>query len=69
MFEGAKGGGNPALFYWTGRGANLLSTRQPIIGPFVPSQFNTETSQMSGIIYLVGLVVVVLAVLSFFGLR
>ena len=29
----------------------------------------TEFSQMNGIIYLVGLVVVILAVLSFFGLR
>ena len=29
----------------------------------------TELQKMNGIIYLVGLVVVVLAVLSFFGLR
>jgi hypothetical protein len=29
----------------------------------------TEGHEMNGIIYLVGLVVVVLAVLSFFGLR
>jgi hypothetical protein len=29
----------------------------------------TEFSKMNGIIYLVGLVVVVLAILSFFGLR
>jgi hypothetical protein len=28
-----------------------------------------ETPPMSGIIYLVGLVVVILAILSFFGLR
>lgn len=30
---------------------------------------DTEESPMNGLIYLVGLVVVVLAVLSFFGLR
>jgi hypothetical protein len=30
---------------------------------------STESPQMNGIIYLVGLVVVVLAILSFFGLR
>ena len=30
---------------------------------------NGVTPQMNGIIYLVGLVVVILAVLSFFGLR
>jgi hypothetical protein len=29
----------------------------------------TETLDMNGIIYLVGLVVVIIAVLSFFGLR
>jgi hypothetical protein len=29
----------------------------------------SEFSQMNGIIYLVGLVVVILAILSFFGLR
>lgn len=41
---------------------------------FVPALFRGElrsrrTRKMNGIIYLVGLVVVVLAVLSFFGLR
>ncbi len=30
---------------------------------------NTEEASMNGLIYLVGLVVVILAVLSFFGLR
>ena len=30
---------------------------------------NTEEALMNGLIYLVGLVVVILAVLSFFGLR
>lgn len=30
---------------------------------------NEGTSRMNGIIYLVGLVVVILAILSFFGLR
>jgi len=39
-------------------------------GDFVTHQSATRSvSQMNSIIYLVGLVVVVLAILSFFGLR
>jgi len=38
-------------------------------GDFVTHRSLMERLQMSSIIYLVGLVVVVLAILSFFGLR
>jgi hypothetical protein len=45
--------------------------RRAVIGPvrpLLPGAFQGEIA-MHGIIYLVGLVVVILAVLSFFGLR
>jgi hypothetical protein len=52
-------------------GENLAQPRQPLpplrnsLGPTCASRRKT----MNGVIYLVGLVVVVLAILSFFGLR
>jgi hypothetical protein len=41
----------------------------PIHYRFSPRQRNGETKPMNGIIYLIGLIVVILAILSFFGLR
>jgi hypothetical protein len=49
----------------------LASGELCLARPIVDHQMggNTEQVKMNGIIYLVGLVVVILAVLSFFGLR
>jgi hypothetical protein len=40
-----------------------------VAGPFPPGSSHQGTTRMNGIIYLVGLVVVIVAILSFFGLR
>jgi hypothetical protein len=42
---------------------------EPSSPPAIIVRGETEEGSMNGLIYLVGLVVVVLAVLSFFGLR
>jgi hypothetical protein len=42
---------------------------EPSCPPAIIGEGKTEEGSMNGLIYLVGLVVVVLAVLSFFGLR
>jgi hypothetical protein len=36
---------------------------------YISSQFNNQERDMHQLIYLVGLIVVILAILSFFGLR
>ena len=43
--------------------------REPSAGPFIRMAQGTEERSMNGLIYLVGLVVVVGVILSFFGLR
>lgn len=45
-----------------------FSNASPIVCEQTPLSFGRE-EDMHGIIYLVGLVVVILAILSFFGLR
>jgi hypothetical protein len=45
----------------------LSGTRQP--GPALLSSSNKQGPAMNSVIYIVGLVVVVAAILSFFGLR
>ncbi len=49
---------------------NLSKDRNhPPVTPLSPAQLQPLEADMNGLIYLVGLVVVILAVLSFFGLR
>jgi hypothetical protein len=42
---------------------------EPCLVPAIIAAQEPEEDSMNGLIYLVGLVVVILAVLSFFGLR
>jgi hypothetical protein len=46
-----------------------LNPLEPSLDPFINGMQDTEEHTMNGLIYLVGLVVVVGIVLSFFGLR
>ena len=46
-----------------------LNQPEPSLDPFINGVQDTEEHTMNGLIYLVGLVVVVGIILSFFGLR
>lgn len=64
-----KGGGDPALSYAAAQFFSSGGTNFRLIRFESHHKRVTKGSKMNGIIYLVGLVVVILAVLSFFGLR
>jgi hypothetical protein len=60
--------------WWGHQSLRVLTTSErggaePSYPPAIIGAGKTEEGSMNGLIYLVGLVVVVLAVLSFFGLR
>jgi hypothetical protein len=60
MFRSA-GGSPPGIPIF-----RLICRNDPCLAPFTPG---TEESEMNSIIYLIGLIVVVLAILSFLGLH
>ena len=68
-FEGETMRGLPAVAL--GLQPTLVSyrTMEPSQASVIKAPQGTQEGSMNGLIYLVGLVVVILAVLSFFGLR
>jgi hypothetical protein len=62
MRDGAQ---NPA----PGKGSLNVGVLQSALNSRVGFQTHVKENQMNSIIYIVGLVVVIIAVLSFFGLR
>jgi hypothetical protein len=59
----------PSAITIGGLHAEQNARNQPTVTSLSPAQLKPSEADMNGLIYLVGLVVVILAILSFFGLR
>lgn len=60
----------PAIYYTPGNyGAGQIRNFPGVRSLLARSLLNPGRKPMNGVIYLVGLIVVILAILSFFGLR